>query len=217
VKFKLLHADIADDPILRARGQLIPTARRVCYSSFLLATPRLMEPVYFVEIQSPADCVSAIYNVLARRRGHVTSSIPKPGTPLYTVQAYIPLIESFGFETDLRTHTQGLAFCMSVFDHWEVVPGDPLDKSIVLRPLEPAPIDALAREFMVKTRRRKGLAEDVRYGRTRDTEIDARECRTSFAMRVLITHTSRSRSLACCPLSFPLVQYFEVLRSEHAG
>lgn len=161
VKFKLLHASIADDPILRARGQLIPTARRVCYSSFLLATPRLMEPVYFVEIQSPADCVSAIYNVLSRRRGHVTSSLPKAGTPLYTVQAYIPLIESFGFETDLRTHTQGLAFCMSVFDHWEIVPGDPLDKSIILRPLEPAPIDALAREFMVKTRRRKGLSEEV--------------------------------------------------------
>jgi len=76
-------------------------------------------------------------------------------------QAFIPLIESFGFETDLRTHTQGQAFCQSYFDHWEVVPGDPLDKSIILRPLEPAPLDSLAREFMVKTRRRKGLSEDV--------------------------------------------------------
>jgi len=161
VKFKLLHANVSNDPLQRARGQVIPTARRACYSSFLLASPRLMEPVYFVEIQAPADCVSAIYNVLARRRGHVTASVPKAATPLYTVHAYIPLIESFGFETDLRTHTQGLAFCLSVFDHFEVVPGDPLDKSIVLRPLEPAPIDALAREFMLKTRRRKGLNEDV--------------------------------------------------------
>lgn len=50
---------------------------------------------------------------------------------------------------------QGQAFCLSVFDHWQIVPGDPLDKSIVLRPLEPAPVQALAREFMVKTRRRK--------------------------------------------------------------
>jgi hypothetical protein len=65
------------------------------------------------------------------------------------------VIESFGFETDLRYHTQGQAFCQSVFDHWAIVPGDPLDKSIVLRPLEPAPIQHLAREFMVKTRRRK--------------------------------------------------------------
>lgn len=42
-----------------------------------------------------------------------------------------------------------------MFDHWQIVPGDPLDKSVVLRPLEPAPVQALAREFMVKTRRRK--------------------------------------------------------------
>lgn len=65
------------------------------------------------------------------------------------------MIESFGFETDLRYHTQGQAFSLSVFDHWAIVPGDPLDKSIVLRLLEPAPIQHLAREFMVKTRRRK--------------------------------------------------------------
>jgi len=42
-----------------------------------------------------------------------------------------------------------------------VVPGDPLDRSIILHPLEPSPVFALAREFMVKTRRRKGLSEDV--------------------------------------------------------
>jgi hypothetical protein len=73
----------------------------------------------------------------------------------WTVQAFLPVIESFGFETDLRYHTQGQAFCLSVFDHWSIVPGDPLDKSVVLRPLEPAPVQHLAREFMVKTRRRK--------------------------------------------------------------
>ena len=161
VKFKLLDASIAEAAINRSGGQMIPTARRVTYSSFLTATPRLMEPVYYVEIQSPADCMSAIYNVLARRRGHVLGETPKPGTPIYTVKAQLPVIESFGFETDLRYHTQGQSFCVSVFDHWQVVPGDPLDKNIVLRPLEPAPVQHLAREFMVKTRRRKGMSEDV--------------------------------------------------------
>jgi len=48
-----------------------------------------------------------------------------------------------------------------VFDHWALLPGDPLDKSIVLKILEPSPALALAREFMIKTRRRKGLNEDV--------------------------------------------------------
>lgn len=37
----------------------------------------------------------------------------------------------------------------------QIVPGDPLDKSITIRPLEPQPATHLAREFMIKTRRRK--------------------------------------------------------------
>ena len=115
----------------------------------------------FVEVLAPADCVPSVYTVLAKRRGHITQDIPVPGSPLYTVKAFIPAIDSFGFETDLRTHTQGQAFCLSVFHHWQIVPGDPLDKSIMIRPLEPQPAPHLAREFMMKTRRRKGLSEDV--------------------------------------------------------
>ncbi|XP_033104264.1 116 kDa U5 small nuclear ribonucleoprotein component-like [Anneissia japonica] len=161
VKFKILDAVIASEPINRGGGQIIPTARRVAYSAFLMATPRLMEPYNFVEVQAPADCVSAVYTVLARRRGHVTQDAPVPGSPLYTIKAFIPAIDSFGFETDLRTHTQGQAFCLSVFHHWQIVPGDPLDRNIIIRPLEPQPATHLAREFMIKTRRRKGLSEDV--------------------------------------------------------
>lgn len=66
---------------------------------------------------------------------------------------------SFGFETDLRSYTLGQVFCQQIFDHWSVVPGDPLDKNVILHPLEPSPPLALARDFMVKTRRRKGLSE----------------------------------------------------------
>ena len=82
-----------------------------------------MEPIYYVEVQAPADCISAVYTVLARRRGHVTKDIPKAGSPLYTVKALIPVIDANGFETDLRAATQGQAFCLQVFDHWSIVPG----------------------------------------------------------------------------------------------
>lgn len=66
---------------------------------------------------------------------------------------------SFGFETDLRCYTQGQVFCQQVFDHWSVVTGDPLDRNVILQPLEPATPLGLARDLMIKTRRRKGLAE----------------------------------------------------------
>lgn len=36
VKFKILDATLAQEPIYRGGGQIIPTARRVCYSSFLM-------------------------------------------------------------------------------------------------------------------------------------------------------------------------------------
>ncbi|CAH8642450.1 unnamed protein product [Schistosoma curassoni] len=161
VKFKILDALISGEAHQRGSGQIIPTARRVAYSAFLMATPRLMEPYYLVEVQAPADCVSAVYTVLARRRGHVTHDAPISGSPLYVIRAFVPVIDSFGFETDLRTHSQGQAFCMLVFNHWQMVPGDPLDRSIQIQPLVPQPATHLAREFMVKTRRRKGLNEDV--------------------------------------------------------
>ncbi|KAH8084992.1 GTPase [Aureococcus anophagefferens] len=162
VKFKILDASISDVALHRGGGQVIPTARRVCYSAFLMACPRLMEPIFAVDVQCPADCVAAVYPVLARRRGHIVQDAPKPGAPFYTVKAYIPAVDSFGFETDLRAFTQGQAMCSQVFDHWAVCPGDPLDRSIILHPLEPSPPPHLAREFMVKTRRRKGLSEDGR-------------------------------------------------------
>jgi 116 kDa U5 small nuclear ribonucleoprotein component len=68
VKFKILDAVVAQEPIARGGGQIIPTARRVAYSAFLMATPRLMEPYLYVEVIAPADCVSPLYTVLARRR-----------------------------------------------------------------------------------------------------------------------------------------------------
>ena len=57
-----------------------------------------------------ADCISAIYNVLSKRRGHVTEDVLRPGTPIYLVKALLPVVESFGFETDLRYHTQVRTF-----------------------------------------------------------------------------------------------------------
>jgi U5 small nuclear ribonucleoprotein component len=59
-----------------------------------------------------------------------------------------------------------------VFDHWAIVPGDPLD-NIILHPLEPSPLQHLAREFIIKTRRRKGLPEDVSISRYFDEGMKA--------------------------------------------
>ena len=58
-----------------------------------------------------------------------------------------------------------------MFDRWSIVPGDPLDKELKLRPLEPAATQATARDFVLKTRRRKGLSEDVTIAKFLEPEL----------------------------------------------
>ena len=58
-----------------------------------------------------------------------------------------------------------------VFERWEVVPGDPLDREVKGRPLEMASTQGTARDFVLKTRRRKGLAEDVGVGKYLEPEL----------------------------------------------
>lgn len=136
ITFLQLHADA----IHRGGGQIIPTCRRVCYAACLLATPGLQEPVYLglflplqypefllivetVEIQCPENAIGGIYSCLNKRRGQVFSEEQRPGTPMFTVKAYLPVMESFGFTADLRAATGGQAFPQSVFDHWELMSG----------------------------------------------------------------------------------------------
>lgn len=159
VKVRIVGAEVAGEALQRGGGQVIPTARRAVYSAFVLAAPRLLEPVFAAHVLCPAEAVPAVHAMLAKRRGHVVSEAPRPGTPFVLVKGALPAMDAFGFETDLRVLTAGQAFALQAFDRWDLVPGDPMDKSVVLRPLEPAPPHALARECMVKTRRRKGLPD----------------------------------------------------------
>lgn len=50
VRFNIHDVTLHADAIHRGGGQIIPTARRVLYASVLTAAPRLLEPVYLVEI-----------------------------------------------------------------------------------------------------------------------------------------------------------------------
>jgi len=129
VRFNIYDVTLHTDAIHRGGGQIIPTARRVLYASMITAGPRLMEPVYLVEIQCPENAVGGIYGVLNRRRGHVFEESQVAGTPMFHVKAYLPVNESFGFTADLRSNTGGQAFPQCVFDHWQVMQGDPMEES----------------------------------------------------------------------------------------
>merc|ERR1711968_209882 len=79
-------------------------------SSVPSCAPRLMEPVYLVDIQCPEQAMGGVYSCLNKRRGQVVEELQRPGTPIYNVKAHLPVGESFGFTGDLRQQTGGQAF-----------------------------------------------------------------------------------------------------------
>jgi elongation factor 2 len=149
VRFNIYDVTLHADAIHRGGGQIIPTARRCLYACLLTAQPRLMEPVYLCEIQCPENAVGGIYGVLNRKRGHVFEESQVMGTPMFIVKAYLPVNESFGFTADLRSNTGGQAFPQCVFDHWQILPGDPTDEKS--RPYQ----------VVQDARKRKGLKEGL--------------------------------------------------------
>jgi len=90
---------------------------------FILSCMDIELIFYSVEIQCPENAIGGIYSCLNKRRGQVFSEEQRPGTPMFTVKAYLPVAESFGFNGELRSHTAGQAFPQSVFDHWETMNG----------------------------------------------------------------------------------------------
>jgi len=149
VRINIMDVTLHTDAIHRGGGQIIPTCRRVTYAACLLATPGVQEPVYLVEVQCPENAIGGIYSVLNKRRGQVFSEEQRIGTPMFTVKAYLPVMESFGFNGDLRQATGGQAFPQSVFDHWDVMNGSPLEKGSKLE------------EMVRAIRTRKGLKPDI--------------------------------------------------------
>ncbi|KAI9197484.1 P-loop containing nucleoside triphosphate hydrolase protein [Polychytrium aggregatum] len=149
IRFNILDVVLHADAIHRGGGQIIPTCRRVCYASVLTAEPGIMEPVFLVDIQCPENAMGGIYGVLNTRRGHVVSQENTPGTPLYQVKAYLPVMESFGFTADLRAATGGQAFPQMIFDHWQLMGGSPIEKGSKIQ------------ELMMAVRKRKGLPEEI--------------------------------------------------------
>ncbi|KAI9352497.1 eukaryotic translation elongation factor 2 [Zopfochytrium polystomum] len=138
VRFNILDVTLHGDAIHRGGGQIIPTLRRVVYASALQSTSTC-----------PEGAIGGVYSVLNRRRGLVISEEQRVGTPLFTVKAYLPVMESFGFTSDLRAATGGQAFPQSVFDHWKTMSGDVWQKGSKLE------------ELVLSVRKRKGLKAEI--------------------------------------------------------
>ncbi len=82
--------------------------------------PRLMEPIMKVEVVTPEDYMGDIIGDLNSRRGQIQGSEPRGNAT--AINAFVPLVNMFGYVGNLRGMSQGRAQFTMQFEHYAEVP-----------------------------------------------------------------------------------------------
>ncbi|XP_073133992.1 uncharacterized protein [Henckelia pumila] len=143
-------------------GQVMSTVKEACRAAVLQRKPRLVEAMYFCELNTPTSSLGSMYAVLARRRAQVIKEEMQESSSLFTVHAYVPVAESFGFADELRRWTAGASSALLVMSHWETLTEDPFFVPKTEEEIEEfgdgsSVLQNTARKLIDAVRRRKGL------------------------------------------------------------
>jgi len=149
IRYNLEDVKLHADAIHRGAGQIMPCAKKVFFACQIASQPKILEPLYLVDITVPQQAVSGVFTTLNTKRGVVESITDRVGTPLTQVKAFLPVTESFGFTELLRKNTGGQAFPQMKFSHWQIVGGDPLKEG------------TQGYTILMDVRKRKGLKEEL--------------------------------------------------------
>ena len=88
--------------------------------------PTLLEPVMVLELIAPSDYTGRVISSLNQKRGQVEGITSHPGQDI--VHATVPLIEMFGYMTELRSATKGQGSFTMEFSHFDQAPEETLRK-----------------------------------------------------------------------------------------
>ena len=84
------------------------------------ASPILLEPMMKVEVEAPENYLGDVMGDLNSRRGQIEGMGSEQN--LAKVTAKVPLVDMFGYATDIRSKTQGRGIFSMEFSHYEEVP-----------------------------------------------------------------------------------------------
>ena len=101
-------------------------ARNAFKEAFRNAGPKIMEPIYNVEVLTPSDYMGAVMSDLQNRRAMIMGMESDKGFD--RLNARVPLAELYRYSTSLSSLTSGAATYTMQFASYEQVPSDVQDK-----------------------------------------------------------------------------------------
>ncbi|MHB1317424.1 MAG: elongation factor G [Anaerolineae bacterium] len=121
VQVELLEASYEEDQ--SAEGALQSAAVMAFNKGAREARPVLLEPYMRIEVVIPEENLGDVIGDLNARRGEIEGMEPRIGN-MQAVRGHIPLAETFGYATDLRSGTQGRGAFTLEFDYYGRVPAE---------------------------------------------------------------------------------------------
>ncbi len=100
--------------------------RNAFSQAFRQANPKILEPVYDVEVLTPGDSMGDVMSDLSGRRGIIMGSSSENG--IEKLNAKVPLKEMANYATTLSSITGGRSSFSMEFSSYELVPGDVQEK-----------------------------------------------------------------------------------------
>ncbi|MBR5802473.1 MAG: elongation factor G [Alistipes sp.] len=101
-------------------------ARNAFKDAFRQAGPKIMEPIYNVEVLTPSEYMGAVMSDLQNRRAMIMGMESDKGFD--KLNARVPLAELYRYSTSLSSLTSGAATYTMAFASYEQVPSDVQDK-----------------------------------------------------------------------------------------
>jgi elongation factor G len=113
--------DVAYEEDQNAEGAVQSAAVLAFSRGLREAEPILLEPNMRVEVVVPEENMGDVIGDLNARRGVIEGMEPRIGG-MHAIRGHVPLAETFGYATDLRSGTQGRGAFTLEFDHYLQVP-----------------------------------------------------------------------------------------------
>ena len=101
-------------------------SRNAFKEAFKKAGPKIMEPIYNVEVLVPSDCMGDVMSDLQNRRAMIEGMNSVKGFEV--LKARVPLAELYKYSTTLSSLTSGRATFTMEFADYQQVPSDVQEK-----------------------------------------------------------------------------------------
>lgn len=142
-------------------GSVLPCVRDACRAAMEVHPRRLVEPLLDCTVYSSGPTQGKIYAALNRRRSEIVEEVLTEGSDLFYIKCFLPAVEAFGLQDELRIQTQGASNAQLQMSRWTIIEADPFFVPTTKEELEEYGKEVgtknIGARLLEKIQRRKGL------------------------------------------------------------